>query len=92
MRRRQKRKAKGVCLGSTFPLDNWIVPSCIFSSLLDFPFWFMMFLRLQSSTEQDDVKEGVKITYCIIIREDQQIGSTSDCCVPKVGQGKLVKI
>ena len=40
VRRRQKRKAQGVCLGSTFPLDNWIVPSCNLSSLLDFPVWF----------------------------------------------------
>ena len=40
--------------------------------------------RLRSSSEQEDVKEGV--SYCIIIQENQQIGSTSDCCIPKVNK------
>ena len=47
---------------------------------------FHYILRLEGSSEQEEVKQGV--TYCIIIQEDQQIGSTSDCCIPKVGRWK----
>ena len=47
---------------------------------------FHYILRLEGASEQDEVKQGV--TYCIIIQEDQQIGSTSDCCIPKVGRWK----
>ena len=39
--------------------------------------------RLRSSSEQEDVKEGV--SYCIIIQENRQTGSSeTECCIPKV--------
>ena len=61
------KKAEGVCLG-------W---ACILKII------FHVFIyRLKSSSEQEDVKEG--ISYCIIIEERQQIGSASECCIPKV--------
>ena len=38
--------------------------------------------RLKSSSEQEDVKEGV--SYCISIQENLQTGSSLECCIPRV--------
>ena len=56
---------------------------CLFRLDLPFSLKSIVFpFRLKSSSEQEDVKEGM--TYCIIIQENQQIGSPSECCIPKV--------
>ena len=56
---------------------------CLFRLDLPFSLKSIVFpFRLKSSSEQEDVKEGM--TYCIIIHENQQIGSPSECCIPKV--------
>ena len=56
---------------------------CLFRLGLHFKEYFHSFInRLKSSSEQEVVKEGV--SYCIIIQESKQIGSASECCIPKV--------
>ena len=56
---------------------------CLYRLGLHFKEYFHSFIyRLKSSSEQEVVKEGM--SYCIIIQESQQIGSASECCIPKV--------